>query len=125
MQNSGQGPVVGAAVVAGGGVVVGGSVGGTEVEASSLEMQVAMHSAPTPPLLRLFDRNSTLRVRPFTVTSGEFSSQNFSLPILTKSLPLLQAEFLAVRVNAEQEKFSLHLLFFPRLNLTTHLTFLP
>ena len=31
-----------------------------------------------------------------------------------KSLPLLQLEFLAVRVNAEQEKFSLHLLFFPR-----------
>merc|ERR1711863_127865 len=117
--------VVGAAVVAGVGVVVGGSVGGTEVEASSLEMQVAVHTAPSPPLLRLFDRNSTLRVRPFTVTSGELSSQNFSFPIFMKSLPLLQLEFLAVRVNAEQEKFSLHLLFFPRLNLTTHLTFLP
>merc|ERR1739838_466301 len=120
-------PVVGAAVVAGDGVVVGGAVdaAGVVVETSSLSMQVAVHSAPSPPLLRLFDRNDTLRVRPVTVTSGELSSQNFSFPILTKSLPLLQLEFLAVRVNAEQEKFSLHLLRFPRLNLTTHLTFLP
>merc|ERR1712210_146108 len=55
MQNSGQGPVVGAAVVAGVGVVLGGSVDGAEVEASSLEMQVAVHTAPTPPLLRLSD----------------------------------------------------------------------
>ena len=39
---------------------------------------------------------------------------HFSFPIFMKSLPLLQLEFLAVRVNAEQEKFSLHLLFFPR-----------
>merc|ERR1740128_846508 len=124
-------PVVGAAVVAvvavvvgGCVVVVGGSVG-AEVEASSGSMQVAVHSAPAPPLLLLFDRNCTLRVRPLTVMSGEFSSQNLSFPIFTKSLPLLQSEFLAVRVEAEQEKFSLHLLRFPRLNLTTHLTFLP
>jgi len=119
--------VVGAAVVAGDAVVVGGSVDAADVvvEASSLSMQVAVHSAPSPPLLRLFDLNNTLRVRPATVTSGELSSQNFSFPILTKSLPLLQLEFLAVRVNAEQEKFSLHLLRFPLLNLTTHLTFLP
>ena len=67
--------MVGAAVVAGVGVVVGGSVG-AEVEASSGSMQVAVHSAPAPPLLLLLDRNCTLRVRPFTVTSGELSSQN-------------------------------------------------
>jgi len=109
--------VVGAAVVAGGAVVV---VAGAEVS-----MQLAVHLAPDPPLLLLFERKRTLRVRPLTVTSGEFSSQNFSFPIFMKSLPLLQLEFLAVRVNAEQEKFSLHLLRFPRLNLTTHLTFLP
>merc|ERR1712203_136452 len=104
-------------VVAGGAVVV---VAGAEVS-----MQLAVHLAPDPPLLLLFERKRTLRVRPLTVTSGEFSSQNFSFPIFMKSLPLLQLEFLAVRVNAEQEKFSLHLLRFPRLNLTTHLTFLP
>ena len=70
--------MVGAAVVAGDGVVVGASVdaAGVVVEASSLSMQVAVHSAPSPPLLRLFDRNNTLRVRPLTVTSGELSSQN-------------------------------------------------
>ena len=39
---------------------------------------------------------------------------HLSLPILTKSLPLLQSEFLAVKLNAEQENFSLHLLCLPR-----------
>ena len=68
--------MVGAAVVAVDGVVVGASVDAGVVEASSVSMQLAVHSAPSPPLLRLFDRNSTLRVRPFTVTSGELSSQN-------------------------------------------------
>ena len=62
--------MVGAAVVAGGDVVVGGVVG------AEVSMQVAVHSAPAPPLLFLFDRNSTLRVRPFIVTSGVLSSQN-------------------------------------------------
>ena len=60
--------VVGAAVVAGGAVVV---VAGAEVS-----MQLAVHLAPDPPLLLLFERKRTLRVRPLTVTSGEFSSQN-------------------------------------------------
>merc|ERR1712112_108382 len=115
-------PVVGAGVVAG---VVGGFVGADVEAGSSSEMQLAVHSAPAPPALLLFDRKSTLRVRPFTVTSGELSSQNLSFPIFMKSLPLLHLEFLAVRVKAEHEKFSLHLLRFPRLNLTTHLTFLP
>ena len=67
--------MVGAAVVAGVVGVVGGSVG-AEVEASSGSMQLAVHTAPAFPLLLLCDRNSTLRVRPFTVTSGELSSQN-------------------------------------------------
>ena len=104
----------------------------------------------SPTLLLLFDRKSTLRVRPATVTSGELSSQNlirgsfhekvlwtctqwrlhittdenstlvkikhvisyFSFPIFKKSLPLLQLEFLAVKVNAEHEKFNSHLAFF-------------
>merc|ERR1712012_187063 len=118
-------PVVGAAVVTGvGGVVVAG--GATVVGVSSSgSTQVASHSAPSPPLLLLFDRKSTLRVRPATVTSGELSSQNFSFPIFKKSLPPLQLEFFAVKVNAEHEKFNSHLAFFAFLNLTTHLTFLP
>ena len=36
----------------------------------------------------------------------------FSFPIFKKSLPLLQLEFFAVKVNAEQEKFNSHLAFF-------------
>jgi len=116
--------VVGSGVVAGGGVVVVGFVG-AELEGSCGPMQVAVHSAPVPPLLLLWEWKCTLSVRLFTVTSGESSAQNLSPPILTKSLPLLQSEFLAVRLNAEQENFSLHLLRLPRLNLTTHLTFLP
>merc|ERR1712058_65853 len=76
-------PVVGAAVVTG---VGGGVAGGATVVgvSSSGSTQVASHSAPSPPLLLLFDRKSTLRVRPATVTSGELSSQNFSFPIFKK-----------------------------------------
>ena len=36
----------------------------------------------------------------------------FSFPIFKKSLPRLQLEFFAVKVNAEHEKLNSHLAFF-------------
>ena len=71
--------MVGAAVVAGGAVVV---VAGAEVS-----MQLAVHLAPDPPLLLLFERKRTLRVRPLTVTSGELSSQNLKCFIDKENFP--------------------------------------
>ena len=76
--------MVGAAVVAG---VVGGAVGADVEAGCSSEMQLAVHSAPAPPALLLFDRNCPLRVRPFTVTSGELSSQNLKCFIDKEKFP--------------------------------------
>ena len=59
-------------------------------------------------------KTRTLKGEILSVNNKYLLHTHFSFPIFMKSLPLLQLEFLAVRVNAEQEKFSLHLLRFPR-----------
>jgi len=62
---------------------------------------------------------------PLTVTVGLFFLQNFFLPIIMKSLVLVQPELAAVTTKEEQEMLSLHFCFFDRLNFMAQLTFLP
>lgn len=119
---------VGAAVVAGGASV---DAGGAEVVAPGTR-QVAVQTAPGPPLLLLLEMKLTVSF-PFLVDVSGVALQNLAihtfdefikgpydhlvfLTVLTvkKSLLPLHLALAAVRAKASQEKFSSHLFFLAR-----------